>query len=181
MDNDIKDVLIIQYATPGKDYGGYLAYFNGDEIETAESCAKEAQKRELTLVHKQQEESHTVAEVVYAVTSYAEGRLAETFAVPAVFAKQEEAEVFATEQSVEGFVAEVKPLYLHSDSRFPKYSAPKEVYVVGYLVRTTPQHYGLLDAYEDVQSAGESFERLKSKVTPPERFVFKIDLVPFFV
>ena len=117
-----------------------------------------------------------MAEVVYAVASYAEGRLAETFAVPAVFAKQEEAEVFATEQSVEGFVAKVKPLYLHSDSRFPKYSSPKEVYVVGYLAS---ESYGLLDAYEDVQSAGESIERLKSKATAPERFVFKIDLVPF--
>ena len=120
-----------------------------------------------------------MAEVVYAVASYAEGQLAETFAVPAVFAKQEEAEWFASEQSVEGFVAEVKPLYFHSDSRFPKYSAPKEVYVVGYLAQTAPESYGLLDAYEDVQSAGESIERLKSKATAPERFVFKIDLVPF--
>ena len=120
-----------------------------------------------------------MAEVVYAVASYAEGQLAETFSVPAVFAKQEEAEVFATEQSVEGFVAEVKPLYLHSDSRFPKYSAPKEVYVVSYLAQTAPQYYGLLDAYEDVEPAGECLEHLKSKATAPERFVFKIDLVPF--
>lgn len=44
LDNNIEDVLIMGYATPGRDYGGYIAYFNGQEIETAESYVKHIQK-----------------------------------------------------------------------------------------------------------------------------------------
>lgn len=42
--NNIEDVLIMGYATPGRDYVGYLAYYNGQEIETVESYAKYIQK-----------------------------------------------------------------------------------------------------------------------------------------
>lgn len=60
LDNNIEDVLIMEYSSPGRDYGGHLAYFNGQEVETAESYAnyikrtdKEHYNRELELLKSQ--------------------------------------------------------------------------------------------------------------------------------